>query len=88
MSGTAFRFPSSDDRIDLAVACSVFTHMLADEIENYVAEVFRILKTGGRCFMSVFLFDVEAETAVATGSTIFDFRPSHRALLDVRQGTP
>ena len=44
MSGTAFRFPSSDDRIDLAVACSVFTHMLADEIENYVAEVFRIFE--------------------------------------------
>ena len=73
MSGAAFRFPFSDNRFDLAVACSVFTHMLPDEIENYVAEVFRILKTGGRCFMSVFLFDVEAETAVATGSTIFDF---------------
>jgi SAM-dependent methyltransferase len=74
MSGAAFRFPFSDNRFDLAVACSVFTHMLPDEIENYVAEVYRALKTGGRCFMSVFLFDVEAETAVATGSTIFDFR--------------
>jgi SAM-dependent methyltransferase len=74
ISGAAFRFPFSDDSFDLAVACSVFTHMLPDEIENYVAEVFRVLKTGGRCFMSVFLFDVEAETAVATGSTIFDFR--------------
>ena len=45
MSGAAFRFPFSDDRFDLAVACSIFTHMLPDEIENYVAEVFRVLKT-------------------------------------------
>jgi len=74
ISGAAFRFPFSDGSFDLAVACSVFTHMLPDEIENYVSEVFRVLKTGGRRFMSVFLFDVEAETAVATGSTIFDFR--------------
>jgi SAM-dependent methyltransferase len=74
VSGAAFRFPFSDNCFDLAVACSVFTHMLPDEIENYVAEVFRVLKTDGRCCMSVFLFDSEAETAVATGSTIFDFR--------------
>jgi len=74
VSGAAFRFPFSDNRFDLAVACSVFTHMLPDEIENYVAETFRVLKTNGRCFMSVFLFDSEAETAVGTGSTIFDFR--------------
>jgi SAM-dependent methyltransferase len=74
ISGAAFRFPVSDGSFDLAVACSVFTHMLPDEIETYVAEVFRVLKTGGRCFMSVFLFDGEAESAVATGSTIFDFR--------------
>src|SRR5215471_8692344 len=59
ISGAAFRFPFSDGRFDLAIACSVFTHMLPDEIENYVAKVFRVLKTGGRCFMSVFLFDRE-----------------------------
>jgi SAM-dependent methyltransferase len=74
VSGAAFRFPFSDNCFDLAVACSVFTHILPDEIENYVAEVFRILKPDACCFMSVFLFDGDAETAVATGSTIFDFR--------------
>jgi SAM-dependent methyltransferase len=74
INGAGFRFPFSDGSFDLAIACSVFTHMLPDGIENYVAEVSRVLKTGGRCFMSVFLFDVEAEKAVATGSTIFDFR--------------
>jgi SAM-dependent methyltransferase len=74
VSGAAFRFPYPDNSFDLALSCSVFTHMLPAEIENYVAEVSRVLKTGGRCFMSVFLFDGEAETAVVAGSTIFDFR--------------
>jgi SAM-dependent methyltransferase len=74
VSGATYRFPFSDYSFDLVVACSVFTHMLPDEIDNYVAEVFRVLKLDGRCFMSVFLFDSEAEMAVNTSSTIFDFR--------------
>jgi SAM-dependent methyltransferase len=74
VSGAAVRFPFSDSVFDLVVVCSVFTHMLPDAIENYLAQIFRVLKGNERCFMSVFLFDGEAETAVASGSTIFDFR--------------
>ena len=71
---SAFRFPFDDHIFDLAIVSSVFTHMLPDEIERYVAEISRVLKARGACFMSMFLFDREAETAVAAGSTIFDFR--------------
>jgi SAM-dependent methyltransferase len=74
VAGTAFRFPFADNTFDLAVVSSVFTHMLPDEIENYMAQLSRVLKPDGHCFMSVFLFDREAEAAVAKGSTIFDFR--------------
>jgi len=71
---SAFRFPFDDRAFDLAIVSSVFTHMLPDEIERYVAEISRVLKANGACFMSMFLFDREAETVVAAGSTIFDFR--------------
>jgi ubiquinone/menaquinone biosynthesis C-methylase UbiE len=71
---TAFRFPFPDNTFDLAIVSSVFTHMLPDEIENYTAQLSRVLKPDGLCFMSAFLFDSEAEVAVAKGSTIFDFR--------------
>ncbi len=74
VAASTFHFPFDDNTIDLAIVSSVFTHMVPDEIEHYVAQVFRVLKANGRCFISVFLFDSEAETAVATGSTIFDFR--------------
>jgi len=69
-----FRFPFADNTFDLAIVSSVFTHMLPDEIANYVAELSRVLNPDGSCFMSVFLFDGEAALAVAEGSTIFDFR--------------
>jgi SAM-dependent methyltransferase len=74
VAAASFRFPFAADRFDLAILTSVFTHMMPDEIENYVGELARVLKPGGRGFMSVFLFDREAEAAVASGSTIFDFR--------------
>jgi ubiquinone/menaquinone biosynthesis C-methylase UbiE len=76
VAASAFRFPFNDGSFDLAIVSSVFTHMLPDEIEQYVAELSRVLRADGCCFMTVFLFDSEAETAVAGGTTIFDFRHS------------
>ena len=76
VAATEFQFPFANGTFDLAILSSVFTHMLPDEIENYVAELSRVPKPGGCCFASVFLFDAEGEAAVANGSTIFDFRHS------------
>jgi SAM-dependent methyltransferase len=74
VAASAFRFPFDDQIFDLAIVCSVFTHMLPNGIEHYVAEISRVLKANGTCFLSMFLFDREAEAAVAAGSTIVDFR--------------
>src|SRR5262249_12025077 len=63
VSGTAFRFPFADGLFDVAIVSSVFTHMLPDEIQNYAREISRVLKPGGRCFASLFLFDGEAQEA-------------------------
>jgi SAM-dependent methyltransferase len=74
IAATAFRFPYADHKFDLAIFSSVFTHMLPAETEAYIAESLRVLKSCGRCFITAFLFDSDAKTAVAKGSTIFDFR--------------
>lgn len=68
-----FRFPYPETKFDLVIAASLFTHMLPDGIANYVSEVRRVLKPEGRLFMSVFLFDEDAQTAVRNGTTIFNF---------------
>jgi SAM-dependent methyltransferase len=74
VAASTYRFPFPANIFDLAVVSSVFTHMLPEEIENYFAQLARVLKPDGRCFITALLFDEEAERAVARGTTIFDFR--------------
>ena len=52
-----YRFPFADESFDFAMLCSVFTHMLAEDVERYLCEAARVLKTGGRCLASFFLLN-------------------------------
>lgn len=52
-----YKFPFADESFDFVVLCSVFTHMLAEDVEHYLCEVARVLKTGGRCLISFFLLN-------------------------------
>jgi SAM-dependent methyltransferase len=54
-SASTYRFPYGDDAFDLVIATSVFTHLLADEAANYLAEAARVLAPGGRLFATWFL---------------------------------
>ena len=73
-NAAAFDFPYANDMFDLAILCSVLTHMLPDSIENYLWQTARVLAPGGSAFLSVLLFDRAAEIAVRSGTTIFEFR--------------
>ena len=74
VAASAYCFPFATDEFDAAIVSSVFTHMLADETENYIAQLGRVLKPDGRVFITALLFDDEAKRAVAQRSTAFDFR--------------
>lgn len=52
-----FRFPFEDNEFDFVVANSVFTHMQYPGVERYMREIHRVLKPGGRCFITWFLWD-------------------------------
>ena len=52
-----FRFPYESSSFDFIFLASVFTHMLPPDMENYLAEIARVLKPGGRCFISFFLLN-------------------------------
>jgi SAM-dependent methyltransferase len=56
-SAAHFRFPYDDGTFDLALATSVFTHLLADAADHYLAETARVLSPGGRLFGTWFLLD-------------------------------
>ncbi len=71
---TDYRFPFGDDHFDLAVLNSVFTHMRAEEVENYLKEIARVLKTGARCLISFFLLNEESLGLIQQGKSTIDLR--------------
>lgn len=52
-----FQFPFEDNSFDRVFLTSVFTHMFKDDVENYLAEIARVLKPGGKCLVTWFLLD-------------------------------
>jgi len=63
LSPTEFRFPYHDQRFDAVVAHSLFPYLLAEEFEHYVAEIARVLKSGGHLLATFFLLDEESRKA-------------------------
>jgi SAM-dependent methyltransferase len=61
----AYNFPYPDREFDVALAASVFTHMVPGEIERYVSEAARVLKHGGRLLASFFLLNEDTQRRLA-----------------------
>jgi SAM-dependent methyltransferase len=62
----AYRFPHADGSLDFVFATSVFTHMLPEDVDNYLANIARVLKPGGVCFATYFLLnDLTCNAAAA-----------------------
>ena len=69
-----YRFPFAGEQFDFVVLNSVFTHMIAAEVENYLREIARVLKTGGRCLISFFLLNDESIRLIKQGRSTIDLR--------------
>jgi SAM-dependent methyltransferase len=52
-------FPVADHAVDRVMLVSVFTHMMPDDIEQYLREISRMLTDGGMALMSFFLLTPE-----------------------------
>lgn len=57
-----YRFLYNDSYFDLVCAVSLFTHMLPRDMENYVSEISRVLKKGGKVLFTFFLSNNENES--------------------------
>jgi ubiquinone/menaquinone biosynthesis C-methylase UbiE len=62
-----YRFPYDDASFDFVCLISVFTHMGTDEIDNYLREIARVMRPGGRCLITHFLINPEAARLIASG---------------------
>lgn len=74
VSAKEYRFPFADREFDFVIMNSVFTHMMAEDVENYLAEVARVLKIGGRCLISFFLLNKDAIELIEAEKSTLDFR--------------
>lgn len=72
-AATAFRFPYPDQAFNLAVLTSVFTHMRPDDVRSYLAEIHRVLRPGGRCFITWFVLDEETRRLTAEHRSTLGF---------------
>jgi len=57
VSAKNYHFPFDDNRFDRVFLTSVFTHMLAEDVENYLSEISRVLRPDGQALTTWFLLD-------------------------------
>lgn len=71
---TEYQFPFEAEQFDFVVLNSVFTHMVAEEVEHYLSEIARVLKTGGRCLISFFLLNEGSLELIARGKSTINLQ--------------
>lgn len=69
-----YRFPFADASFDFIFLTSVFTHMLAEDVDHYLAEIRRVLAPGGRVLVTAFLLNHETLRLIEAGKSTFTFR--------------
>ncbi|MEO6624988.1 MAG: methyltransferase domain-containing protein [Burkholderiaceae bacterium] len=83
-----FIFPYADASFDFVCLTSVFTHMFADGIANYMREISRVLVPGGTSFVTWFLLNDESRALLASGHSTIDFRHPADGGLTVNPANP
>jgi ubiquinone/menaquinone biosynthesis C-methylase UbiE len=73
-----YRLPYADGSFDFAFLTSIFTHMLPSAMENYLREVVRVLKVGGKCLITYFLLNEKSARYIQEGKSVFQFPHRYR----------
>jgi SAM-dependent methyltransferase len=68
-----FCFPFDDNSFDIVFASSVYTHMLPDEVANYLRESRRLLPRDGRAIATFFVIDEVALDQINRGRSVYRF---------------
>lgn len=67
------KFPYPSESFDFVFLTSVFTHMLPDEVENYLSEIARVMKSNARCLITYFLLNHESLELIGSKKSKFGF---------------
>jgi SAM-dependent methyltransferase len=72
----SFVFPYKDDIFDCVVLTSVFTHMMPDDVDNYIHQISRVMRSGGKCLVTFFLVNDDILKVMEQENTSFVFNHS------------
>ena len=83
-----YKFPYENESFDFVFLTSVFTHMLPKDLENYLSEIARVLKKGGRCFVSFFLLNAESVKLIEAKQSSLDFKYKFKGYFTISKIAP
>jgi SAM-dependent methyltransferase len=69
-----YTFPLESRSFDFIFLTSVFTHMLPQEVENYLREIARLLKDEGRVLLTFFLLNETQHALAERGKNAINFQ--------------
>jgi ubiquinone/menaquinone biosynthesis C-methylase UbiE len=81
-------FPYKDDSFDFTFLASVFTHMLPEAVDNYLSEIARVLRNGGRSMITFFLLNRESLKLMESGVSTINFKYDLNGCRVKERGTP
>lgn len=82
-------FPYESRSFDFVLLTSVFTHLLPEERDRFLAEIARVLRPGGTCFATFFLRNEESIAFLRAGfSPGLAFRVAGRGYWSVSRDVP
>jgi SAM-dependent methyltransferase len=70
---SAVRLPFADGTFDFVCACSVLTHLRADDIRAYAREIRRVMAPQARCLVTAFMLNPPARQGLLTGHGALPF---------------
>jgi SAM-dependent methyltransferase len=85
---TEYQFPYPTGSFDFVFMTSVFTHMLAADMQHYLSEIARILKPNGRCMISMFLLNPESQGLMDGGKSRFRLTIARPDCMILREDQP
>jgi SAM-dependent methyltransferase len=88
LKASEYRFPYQDESFDFIFLKSVFTHMLPQDMENYLSEVSRVLKKGQKCLITYFLLNAQSLALIDAKLSTLDFKYSFGNYRTVSKTTP
>jgi len=69
-----YKFPYEKESFDFVFATSVFTHMLPQDVNNYISEISYVLRRKGSCLITFYLLNSESLDLIEKEKSTLNFK--------------